>query len=285
MTPSHWPPGACYHVMTRGLAYDDQSYLQSITDPVGRITSFTSDAVGRPLTQTLPDGRVIQTTYDANGNVASLTPPARSAHAFDYTPVDLERQHSAPPVFGGGTNQTITTYDADRALTALTRPDGDAVAFVYDTAGRLTTTTVSRGLLTDSYNATTGQVSSLSAPDGIGLAYTYDGSLLTGTTWSGPVAGSVTHTFDADFRVSSQSVNGATPVAFTYDADSLLTGAESLTLTRDASNGLLTGTTLNSKIGSKIGTDTIIVTIRGVRGHDRAYHGLPEPLHPATRSM
>jgi len=35
----------------------------------------------------------------------------------------------------------------------------------------------------------------------------------------------------------------------------------------------------------KIGTDTIIVTIRGVRGHDRACHGLLESLHPATRIM
>jgi hypothetical protein len=35
----------------------------------------------------------------------------------------------------------------------------------------------------------------------------------------------------------------------------------------------------------KIGTDTSIVTIRGVYGHDRACHGLLESLHPATRIM
>jgi len=35
----------------------------------------------------------------------------------------------------------------------------------------------------------------------------------------------------------------------------------------------------------KIGTDTIIVTIRGIYVHDRAGHGLPESLHPATRIM
>jgi RHS repeat-associated protein len=231
---------------TTTLAYDDQSYLQSITDPLGRITSFTYDAVGRPLTQTLPDGRVISFGYDLNGNVASLTPPSRPAHAFDYTPLDLERQYTAPAVTGGGTNQATRAYDADRALTALTRPDGAAVAFAYDTAGRLTTTTVSRGQVIGTYDAVTGNVGSVSAPDGIGLAYTYDGSLLTGTTWSGPVAGSVTRTYDTDFRVSNQSVSGASTVAFTYDPDSLLTGVGSLTLTRSPSNGLLTGTTLGS---------------------------------------
>lgn len=33
------------------------------------------------------------------------------------------------------------------------------------------------------------------------------------------------------------------------------------------------------------GTDTIIVIIRSVRGHDRACYGLLEPLYPATRIM
>src|SRR5574337_478099 len=93
---------------------------------------------------------------------------------------------------------------------------------------------------------TTRNVRSLTVPDGISLTYTYDGSLLTGTTWSGPIAGSVTRTYDTDFRVSSQSVNGANPVAFTYDPDSLLTGAGSLTLTRSLSNGLLTDTALGN---------------------------------------
>jgi len=39
------------------------------------------------------------------------------------------------------------------------------------------------------------------------------------------------------------------------------------------------------KIGKIENRDTIIVTIRGVRGHDRAGHGLPESVHPATRIL
>jgi YD repeat-containing protein len=49
------------------------------------------------------------------------------------------------------------------------------------------------------YNSS-GQVSGIASPDGVSLGYTYDGSLLTGTTWAGPVAGSVTRTYDTDFR-------------------------------------------------------------------------------------
>ncbi len=227
---------------TTTLAYDSQSYLHSITDPLGHITSFTYDAVGRPLTQTLPDGRVIQTTYDANGNVASLTPPSRPAHTFDYTPVDLEDTYS-PPDLGIGNVATTYSYNADRQLTQVMRPDGQTVDLNYDAGGRLSALVTPTGTLQYAYSATTGNLASITAPSST-LAHSYDGSLLPGTTWSGPVAGSVTRTFDTDFRVASQSVNGANTVAFTYDADSLLTGAGSLTLTRNASNGLLTGTTL-----------------------------------------
>jgi RHS repeat-associated protein len=78
------------------------------------------------------------------------------------------------------------------------------------------------------------------------LGYSYDGSLLTGTTWTGPVAGSVSRTYDTDFRVATESVNGSNPITFQYDPDSLLTGACALDLTRHPQHGLLTGTTLGN---------------------------------------
>jgi len=46
--------------------------------------------------------------------------------------------------------------------------------------------------------------------------------------------------------VSSLSVNGGSPITLQYDADSLLTQAGDLTLSRDAQNGLLTGSILGS---------------------------------------
>jgi RHS repeat-associated protein len=63
---------------------------------------------------------------------------------------------------------------------------------------------------------------------------------------SGPIPGVVAWTYDNDFRVASQSVNGANIVNVTYDRDSLLTQVGALSLTRDPTNGLLTGTKLNT---------------------------------------
>ncbi len=105
------------------------------------------------------------------------------------------------------------------------------------------TLTTPDGMVTYDYTANSGQLANITAPGGIGLAYRYDGSLLTGTTFSGPVAGNVNTAYDNFFRVSQFGVNGNT-VSYGYDDDGLLTSAGSLTLTRDAGNGLLTGSTL-----------------------------------------
>jgi YD repeat-containing protein len=46
--------------------------------------------------------------------------------------------------------------------------------------------------------------------------------LLTRTTWTGPVAGSVERTYNNNFQVISEKVNGGTPITYQYDADGLL---------------------------------------------------------------
>jgi RHS repeat-associated protein len=96
------------------------------------------------------------------------------------------------------------------------------------------------------YDPTTGLLDSLSAPGGNAITYTYDGSLPKKTTWSGEVQGSVEVTYDNDFRVTSQKVNGGNSVSFQYDQDGLLETAGGLIITRDTQNGRITGTTLGS---------------------------------------
>jgi YD repeat-containing protein len=47
--------GASTAPRTWGFGYDTNSYLQSITDPVGRVVSFHNDPVGRPTDMYLPE--------------------------------------------------------------------------------------------------------------------------------------------------------------------------------------------------------------------------------------
>jgi RHS repeat-associated protein len=194
---------------------------------------------------TLPDGRVIHLAYDAQGNLTSITPPGRPAHIFQYTPVDLVSGYT-PPDVNPGADQTLYAYNLDRQLTLITRPDGQTIDLAYDGAGKPNTITFPRGQVLYAYDAATGHLGSVTAPGGLTLALSHDGDLPTGETWTGEVAGSLTRTYDTDFRPATQSVNSGNTVAFTYDADGLLTQAGNLALTRNLQNGLLTSTTLGN---------------------------------------
>ncbi|HVF63172.1 MAG TPA: RHS repeat-associated core domain-containing protein [Casimicrobiaceae bacterium] len=238
--------GSGVSARTYSFAYNAQGFLGNITDPIGRNVQFTHDPAGRVISKTLPDGRVVGFGYDASGNVTSLTPPGRPAHAFIYSDRD-EVTLSTPPAVAG-TGPSSFSYNPDRQYVTTARPDNRSVTLGYDAAGRPTTRTLATpGVLpatdTLSYDGA-GRIASVAAGSGVTTAYTYAGSLLTGESWAGTTAGSVTRAYDASLRLSSQSVNGANPIAFGYDNDSLIVSAGALTITRDSQHGLATGSTL-----------------------------------------
>jgi len=235
--------GSGAEARTVTFSYNAAAQLASMTDPLARVARFAYDPAGRVTRQTFPDGREVLFGYDAIGNLTSLKPPGRPPHAFVHTPVNLQAEY-VPPAVGGASGKTEYTYNADRQLEQMIRPDGQTMVPSYDAAGRLASVTLPDGPLTYSYDPTTGKRTAVTNPGGGTLGFSYDGSLLTGSAWTGPVAGQVGFAYDNDRRVKSVSVNGANAVAYSYDADSLLARAGNLTLTRSAQNGLLTGSTL-----------------------------------------
>ena len=92
-------------------------------------------------------------------------------------------------------------------------------------------------------------LASVTTADGGGLSFDYDGPLVIGATWEGPVTGSISWDYDARFNVADETVNCASgdslaceTTYFDYDEDGVLTGAGDLTLDSDPQNGLLTDT-------------------------------------------
>jgi RHS repeat-associated protein len=231
------------------FTYDANGFLATSTDPLNQTTSFTYDSAGRLHTQTLPDGQMVTYSYDANGNLASLTPPGQPAHDFSYTAVDRMSTYTPPSV--PGTGATSYTYDLDRDLTKTTRPDGQTIQFGYDTAGRLASATTPTETINYGFDANTGNLNSAAITGGEAMAYGYNGPLPMSSTLTGTVAGTVTRTYNNNFWVASESINGANTVNFTYDNDGLATGTGSLTLKRDPKDGLITGTTLGSVTDSR----------------------------------
>jgi RHS repeat-associated protein len=223
--------------------YDVDGALGDVTDALGNTESFLRDADGRVVERQRADGSIIGFVYDEAGNLLSVTPPARPAHELTYTLTNRLESYAAPDT-GAGPDVTSYAYDNDDRLTQIARPDGGSVLFAYDSAGRLSTLTAPSGSIALGYFTATGQLQTVNGPTGVNLTFTRDGSLLTGTQWSGLVSGSVTQVFDTYRRVTSESVNGANAISFGYDDDGLVTSCGSLTLAYDPNLPLPTTSTL-----------------------------------------
>jgi RHS repeat-associated protein len=230
---------------TLSIAYDSKGYTQSTTDALARTVSFEHDAAGRIVRQILPDSREILFGYDRNGNLNSITPPGRPAHTYTHNRHGQIVEYQ-PPDLGPGSESISYTYDRDLLLVRVDRPDGSAISYEYDEAGRIMEKIMPQGSVTYAYDPSSGLPAAVTAPDGGMLTFSYDGSLATGMAWSGSVAGTVTRQFNDDFRVSQRSVNGEGAITFAYDDDGLLTRAGELQLSRSAVNGLVQSSALGA---------------------------------------
>ncbi len=225
-------------------SYGSDGFLESITDTLLRTTSFDYDLAGRVTRQTYHNGRSVGYQYDPAGNLTAITPPGREAHIFSYTDVNLEEDYT-PPDLDGAETVTSYQYNKDKQLTLVQRPDGRDISYGYDDGGRLARRTIGRGSYGYTYDDNTGQLSTITAPDGT-LSYTYDGFLTLSETWGGTIAGSVSWGYDNNFWLTEQCVNTDDCVSFDYDQDGLLTQAGDLSLTRDAQSGLLEDSSLGN---------------------------------------
>lgn len=233
------------------MGYDSQNRLTSVQDPVSGIHAFSSfTGHDLPRTITLPDLLQVGLTYDEAGNLKSLTPPARTAHAFDHNGVGRETQYIPPQTTPAiADRDTLVNYNLDRQIESVMLPGGDQLNPEYDPqTGRLESVALPGGAESLEYRyelvPDTGQVSSIVGPAGGGnrpvLSLGYDGFLETVSTWTcetapcpaGTVEGTVAHTFDERLYRDSQTIGGE-EVLFSYDDDGLLAGVGDLVLIRE----------------------------------------------------
>jgi RHS repeat-associated protein len=239
--------GVIGNMRTYQFTYDDRGYLSSVIDPLGRETKYFNDEVGRPLIKRLPDLREIYFSYDAGGNLTSITPPGKPLHSFDYNGVNMVDLYDPPNVPSITVDTTQYDYNLDRQIDLVTRPDGRTIDYVYDTAGRLGEIALYGGETFDfTYNPTNGKIETITSPDSEVLTYDFDGPLLLSTVLTGDVEGTVSQTYNDDFRLETQSVNGVNPVVYTYDDDGILENVGGLDVIPDPDNGMLDGTIMGT---------------------------------------
>jgi RHS repeat-associated protein len=227
------------------LNYDTLGRLVLVTDPLGGHTGFAYDQADRLMAIALQDDSVVGLGTDARGRISSLTPPGRPPHEFSYTRTDQLKLYSPPEVDLPGSS-SAASFNLDGQLVGVSTPGDKSVELGYDDGGRLTTVLLPEGQFTYHYDPDTGQLTTASSPDGIALAFGYDGFALRTTTWSGVVSGVVDHEYNENLLVTSQSVNGGNTVGFFYDDDGYMTRAGDLSIDWRPDVGLVSETTLGS---------------------------------------
>ncbi len=102
------------------------------TDPNGHLTSILLTFAEKETDRTLPDGTLVDRTFDEEENIVAITVPGGHTNTFDYDA--LNRQTSATDA----NSQTTTIgYDAEGRVTERTNRNGKKVTYGYDRFGRV----------------------------------------------------------------------------------------------------------------------------------------------------
>src|SRR5882672_5401006 len=125
--------------MQAQISYDLLDRVSSVTDAMGRTTSYGYDALSRQKSISnlaIQGSPLLQKGYTPDGLLATLTDANNRTTGFTYDGFD----RPATTTYPLGSTEALA-YDADsNVLTRKTRA-GDTIAFSYDTLNRLATKT------------------------------------------------------------------------------------------------------------------------------------------------
>jgi len=168
-----------------------------VTEP-GRSSTYTYDANGNLLsltaTSTLASTNASRTwrwTYDDHGLVAAATEPSGAVTTYGYDTFGNLVQSS--DAMG---HVTKYSYDSANRLVSIVDPNGVVTAYTWDARDRLITQTVGGQQSTAFTYNPTGTLATLTLPTGESVSYNYDAAQrLTGVSDS--LGNSITYTLDA----------------------------------------------------------------------------------------
>ncbi|QDK37959.1 RHS repeat domain-containing protein [Bdellovibrio sp. NC01] len=218
--------------------YDQNQFLNSVTDAFGRQTQFSYDLAARVTGITLPDQAKIAMTYDPNGNLSSITPPGKASHSFGYNVFGLVGKYLPPSINAKISGATIYDYNVNKQVTSVTRADGAKISLNYDPASSfLTSLNTPLGAYKIDYVPKTDLIQSIQTPDAQNISYKYAANYPLQVATSGEFNSVLKLDYNADATVASYSVSDSsgvpTKVGFAYDLDMLPVGVGNLKLTRN----------------------------------------------------
>ncbi|MES9971963.1 MAG: RHS repeat-associated core domain-containing protein [Candidatus Thiodiazotropha sp.] len=227
-------------------SYDAQDNLTSVTDPNGLTTTYAYDGLGNLLSQTSPDTGTTSYSYDEAGNRLTQTDARGISVSYSYDALNRLTQVSYPDAslnvsydYDQGPNgigrltrisdangTTDYTYNAYGELTSQTRTSSDGIvttyAYGYDAHGRLTSLTYPSGNIVHYAYDTHGQLADLTFEQSDGSSHPLVNNLQT--LPFGPIQTldygnglSLSRTFDQDYRLIGQTINGILQSSYGHD--------------------------------------------------------------------
>lgn len=234
------------------LAYNSSNGLvASITNPLSQSTSFTYNTAGRIVSQTLPDTRVISFSYDSVGNLMSITPPGRSAHTMTSTGFDALESYLPPTIASPAPPATIYTYNNDKQITQIDRPDLQSIDFAYDSSSGQLLSMSSLGTVRYFNNNSYGQMYMANSEDSVDHTIDYSGSNIIGEgLYYTGLSATLSYVLDSNNMTTSEEVtsspSAASTIAYTYNNDALMITAGTQQIARTSTTGFINQLTLTN---------------------------------------
>lgn len=255
--------------------YDQNGYLHTRTDPLGRTTVDTSvDNNGNVLERQLKNFRRVDYGYDENDNLIQITPPESGTYRFNYDGNNKISSYIAPATEHEPESVTLYNYDLDRRVSSVVYPDSSSATFNYQSdRNRLASITIPEGVYTYLYNDSDDEIDFVDAPGNIQYSRTFDSGIPISRIWGGDIQGTVTQEIDNHFRVKKQQVNDMPAVEFEYDRDGLPIAAGPLQINRHGQKGGLVESTQLGVVATEYTYSDFgeIVSIQTIAGGDVVY--------------
>ena len=207
----------------------------------GLSVPFVRDALGRITQITDPLGKQYQYTYDAAGNLAGVKYPevyTAASYTYDgthlYTSGTDPRHNRLPSTTydSSGRLQTVTdaagqttsyAYDLDTHTTAITYPDAGKATLVYDSYGKLLSSTDPLHHTTSNVYDANHNLTSVTDPLNHTTSYAYDANgnrtAVTYPRTATSVSTTSTTTYNAYSEPTQTTDELGNVRAFTYDAN------------------------------------------------------------------
>lgn len=156
-------------------SYDSHDNRISVTDARRHATTSSFDDLGRVRSVTSPDTGTTSATYDQAGNLLTLTDAKGQTLTTTYDALNRPLTQSYP----GAARNIVSTYDQpfNGRLSAIQEEESNR-SFVYNTLGQVISETRTIGTTTATvhyaYDATTGELASITYPSGRVLSFSRD---------------------------------------------------------------------------------------------------------------